>query len=115
MNTPSQSIYVSLTHLHTPTAAPLFSILPSEICNHTFHLTLLEYDDESFPVPFDSYGYRPGHEYRKKHSLDLLATCKRVYLEAYLIPIATTTHTTWSTLDVRASIGLCSRPTASEK
>ena len=89
---------------HPQDISPLFSILPPEIRNRIFHLTLLEYDDESSPVPFDSYGYRPGHEYRKKHSLDLLATCKRAYLEAYLIPIAATTHTTWGTWSTRAPL-----------
>ena len=94
----------SRTPPHPQGSSPLFSILPPEIRNHTFHLTLLEYDDENFSVPFDSYGYRPGHEYRKKHSLDLLATCKRVYLEAYLIPVAATTHTTWRTWGERAPL-----------
>src|SRR5258706_11202337 len=89
---------------HPQDISPLFSILPPEIRNRIFHLTLLEYDDETSPVPFDSYGYRPGYEYRKKHSLDLLATCKRAYLEAYLIPIAATTHTTWGTWSTRAPL-----------
>lgn len=89
---------------HPQDSSPLFSILPPEIRNRIFYLTLLEYDDETSPVPFDSYGYRPGHEYRKKHSLDLLATCKRAYLEAYLIPVAATTHTTWSTWSSRAPL-----------
>jgi hypothetical protein len=83
---------------HPQGNSALFSILPPDIRNQVFYLTLLEYDDEATPVPFDSYGYRPGHEYRKKHSLDLLATCKRAYLESYLIPVATTTHITWSVL-----------------
>jgi hypothetical protein len=87
---------------HPQGSSPLFSILPPEIRNHIFHLTLLEYDDENFPVPFDSYGYRPGHKYRKKHSLDLLATCKRAYLEAYLVPVAATIHTIWGTWDEHA-------------
>ena len=98
---PEHALAVNLRTSNTPPhpqgSSPLFSILPPEICNHTFHLTLLEYDDESFPVPFDSYGYHPGHEYCKKHSLDLLATCKCVYLEVYLIPVTATTHTTWCT------------------
>ena len=91
-------------HPHPQGSSPLFSILPPEIRNRIFHLTLLEYDDETSPVPFDSYGYRPGHECRKKHSLDLLATCKRAYLEAYLIPVAATTHTTWNTWSIRAPL-----------
>jgi hypothetical protein len=89
---------------HYQGSSPLFSILPPEIRNHIFHLTLLEYDDKNFPVPFNSYGYRPGHRFRKKHSLDLLATCKLAYLEAYLIPVAATTHTTWSTWGHRAPL-----------
>lgn len=89
---------------HPQGSSPLFSTLPPEIRNRIFYLILLEYDDETTPVPFDSYGYRPGHEYRKKHSLDLLATCKRAYLEAYLIPVATTAHITWGVWDNRAPL-----------
>ena len=89
---------------HPQASSPLFSILPPEVRNHIFYLTLLEYDDDTAPVPFGSYGYRPGHEYRKKHSLDLLATCKRAYLEGYLIPVVTTTHATWNTWDTRAPL-----------
>jgi len=89
---------------HPQGSSLLFSTLPPEIRNCIFYLTLLEYDDETTPVPFDSYGYRPGHECRKKHSLDLLVTCKRAYLEAYLIPVATTTHITWRTWDARAPL-----------
>jgi hypothetical protein len=89
---------------HPQGSSPLFSILPPEIRNRIFYLTLLEYDDETTPVPFDSYGYRPGHEYRKKHSLDLLETCKRAYLEAYLIPVAAATHVTWRMWDERAPL-----------
>jgi len=89
---------------HSQGSSPLFSILPPEIRNHIFHLTLLEHDDENFAVSFDSFGYRPGHEYRKKHSLDLLTTCKLAYLETYLIPVAATTHTTWNTWDTRAPL-----------
>jgi hypothetical protein len=90
--------------LHPQGKSLLFSILPPEARNHIFRLTLLEHDDETEPVLFDTFGYRPGHEYRKKHSLDLLATCKRVYLEAYLIPVATTTHTTWRMWVTRAPL-----------
>jgi hypothetical protein len=89
---------------HPQGKSPLFSILPPETRNRIFYLTLLEYDDEREPVHFDAFGYRPGHEYRKKHLLDLLATCKRVYLEAYLIPVATTTHTTWIMWVTRAPL-----------
>ena len=85
-------------------SSPLFSILPPEIRNRIFHVTLLEYDDETSPIPIDSYGYRPGHEFRKKHSLDLLATCKRAYLEAYLIPVGATTHITWGCWAERAPL-----------
>ena len=98
------SLLASALSPHPQGSSPLFSTLPPEIRNRIFYLTLLEYDDETTPVPFHSYGYRPGHEYRRKHSLDLLATCKRAYLEAYLIPVATTTHTTWGTWKERAPL-----------
>jgi len=100
----AHAFLVSGVQTHSQDCSHLFSTLPPEIRNRIFFLTLLEHDDESEPVPFDSYGYRPGHECRKKHSLDLLATCKRAYLEAYLIPVAATTHTTWGTWSNRAPL-----------
>lgn len=97
-------LLASGTSPHPQDSSPLFSTLPPEIRNRIFYLTLLEYDDETTPVEFDSYGYRPGHEYRKQHSLDLLTTCKRAYLEAYLIPVAATAHTTWNMWPQRAPL-----------
>lgn len=73
--------------------SPLFCKLPPELRNRVFYLSLLEHDDPSTPIPLDSYAYRPSHQFTRKHSgLSLLQTCKRVYLEAYLFPLKTTTH-----------------------
>jgi len=76
-------------------ACPLFTRIPSEVRNHIFELALTEYDDETEPYERRSFYYRPGYHFRQRIDTDLLRTCRRVYLEANLIPVAINEHVFW--------------------
>lgn len=77
------------SHINIPSGAPLaqetsplFSLLPAEIRNPIFALTLAPYED-----PWDAfipnYLYlRPDHQRERRSSIALLQTCRRVYIEA---------------------------------
>lgn len=90
--------------------SPLFNQFPPEIRNRVFLLALAEDDILKSPVPFDSFGFRPEYAFRHTHAVALLRTCRRVYLEAWLIPVATATHVAWTCLDERAPFGKATRP-----
>lgn len=90
--------------------SPLFSTLPPEIRNRIFHFALLEYDDLTTPVPVSSPGFRPEHAFRRTHAVALLRTCRRVYLEARLIPAATAAHVVWSFAHNSAPFRLATAP-----
>lgn len=66
---------------------PLFAKLPGEIREKIYGFALGSSDDRSRPFDRQHHHYRPGHEYRQRHDFRLLETCKRVYLEARLLPV----------------------------
>ncbi|KAI9873214.1 MAG: hypothetical protein M1830_000705 [Pleopsidium flavum] len=76
-------------------ACPLFTQIPAEVRNHIFELALTEYDDASRPYERGSFHYRPGYHFRQRIDTDLLRTCRRVYLEANLLPVAINEHVFW--------------------
>jgi hypothetical protein len=61
--------------------SPLFGLLPGEIRNEIFALTLLQYEDDAAAYPEDSYWYRPGFAGPRKSCSGLLRTCKLAYAE----------------------------------
>ncbi|KAJ6161433.1 hypothetical protein N7470_004829 [Penicillium chermesinum] len=81
------------------TECPLFTILPAEIRNHIYALSL-ESDDRSKKDPDSLYQrhafyYRPGYKQPRCIPTALLQTCQQIYLEASLLPAAVNEHTFW--------------------
>lgn len=77
---------------------PLFTIIPPEVRNRIYEFSL-EYGDTD-PSTRPAYRkralyYRPGFQRPRRINTALLQTCRRIYFEAYLVPIATNEHTFW--------------------
>lgn len=75
--------------------SPIFSRIPAEIRNQVFLLALAADDDTEKPYSPYSYHYRPGYHYPHKIHLDLLLTCRRVYLETRFLSLSINEHTDW--------------------
>jgi len=61
--------------------SPLFGVLPAELRNEIFALTLMPHEDKEATYPKDSYWFRPGFSAPRKSSCALLRTCKAAYVE----------------------------------
>ncbi|KAF8178102.1 hypothetical protein K438DRAFT_1277981 [Mycena galopus ATCC 62051] len=80
---------------HDQLQSPLFGTLFPELRNLIFIYALTEYDDHTRPYSKHSHYYRPGFEYAKKISTNLLLACRRVYLETHLAAVSTNEHVFW--------------------
>ena len=76
-------------------ACPLFTRIPPEIRNSIFKLALTEYDDTEHPYEQSAAFCRPEYQFRHRIDTDLLRTCRRIYLETYLIPVGINEHVFW--------------------
>jgi hypothetical protein len=74
---------------------PLFTVLPPELRTQVFVYMLSESDDTTKPYPRDSYYFRPEFEYAPRIDTALLETCRRIYMETYLLPVSLATHCFW--------------------
>ncbi|KAF8186941.1 hypothetical protein K438DRAFT_1595868, partial [Mycena galopus ATCC 62051] len=76
--------------------SPLFTTLFPELRNIVFIHALTEYDDDhTCPYSKHEYYYRPGFEFAGRIDTNLLLTCRLIYLEMYLAPIALNEHVFW--------------------
>ena len=75
--------------------SPLFSIIPAEIRNRIFRFACTAYEDPQRPYTFDDWCSRPGQKFCLTIDCALLRTCRRVYSEARLVPVAMNAHTFW--------------------
>ncbi|KAF8186949.1 hypothetical protein K438DRAFT_1429063, partial [Mycena galopus ATCC 62051] len=75
--------------------SPLFTTLFPELRNMVFIHALTEYDDRTRPYSKHEYYYRPGFEFAGRIDTNLLLTCRVIYLETYLAPIALNEHVFW--------------------
>ncbi|KAJ7089310.1 hypothetical protein B0H15DRAFT_840329 [Mycena belliarum] len=75
--------------------SPLFSSLHPELRNLVFRHALTEYDDPERPYSKHEYYFRPGMESASKIDTNLLLTCRLIYLETHLAPIALNEHVFW--------------------
>ena len=73
----------------------LFNAIPAEVRNRIFSIALTAYDDKSKPYQPQNWFYRPDWYFHRKISTTLLRTCKRIYLECHLLPLALNSHTFW--------------------
>lgn len=80
-------------NVNPQTTSPLFALIPDEIRNDIFIQSLAPYDVLKVPTPFHSYGYRPEHAFAPRCAVELLRTCKRIYIETRLIVPETMTFT----------------------
>lgn len=76
-------------------ACPLFTRIPPEIRNSIFKLALTEYDDTDHPYEEETTYCRPDYYFPHRIDTDLLRTCRRIYLEAHLLPVALNEHVFW--------------------
>lgn len=71
-------------HVNPQEGSPLFNgRIPPEIRNEIFILALTEYTTSEYPK---NTGYtRPGYTGKRAVSIALLRSCRRIYLEIYLL------------------------------
>ncbi|TFB01747.1 hypothetical protein CCMA1212_006184 [Trichoderma ghanense] len=74
--------------------SPLFSLLPPEVRSKIFALAVAEYEDVDNPYPIDA-SWRPSHCAPRKICLNLLLTCRAVYLEACFLPFESIEQSVW--------------------
>ena len=89
------AIITSRPYINPQIASPLFSKLPAEIRNHIFYYALLVYPDSEHPYSKHSFWYRPGYTHARAITVNLLLTCRRVYLETDLLPVVHNEHVVW--------------------
>jgi hypothetical protein len=89
------STRISASNVHTQQQSPLFGTLYPELRDIVFRLVLKEYDDLTRPFGKHEYYYRPGFEFAGRIDTNLLLTCRSVYLETNLAPIALNEHVFW--------------------
>ncbi|KAJ6481805.1 hypothetical protein C8R45DRAFT_1003115 [Mycena sanguinolenta] len=77
---------------HTQLQSHLFRTLFPELRNLIFIYALTEYDDHSRPYSKHSYHCRPGFEYARSISTNLLCACRRIYLKTHLLPVSLNEH-----------------------
>jgi hypothetical protein len=75
----------------------LFTILPPEIRNRIFAFACKAY--ETIPYTPNDWYYRPGYHAHRRISTTLLATCKRIYLETYNLPLELNEHVFWGSIE----------------
>ncbi len=73
----------------------LFNRIPGEIRQRIFEYACTATDCLDNPVSRISLYHRQGYEYYRNIWMDLLSTCRRVYLEAYLLPASVNEHVFW--------------------
>lgn len=85
----------SRPYINPQIASPLFSTLPAEIRSHIFYYALLAYPDPARQYSKHSFWYRPGYTHASAINVNLLLTCRRVYLETDLLPVVYNEHVIW--------------------
>jgi hypothetical protein len=73
----------------------LFNRIPGEIRQRIFEYACTSTDIRDEPVPHVALYHRPGYEHYQRVWTDLLRTCRRVYLETYLLPASVNEHVFW--------------------
>lgn len=80
------------TSYHEQGQSPLFH-LPPEIRYEIFAYAVASGPDNTQPLDQNGYSTRPGYETRHRTWTELLRTCKRVYTEAWFMPLICSEHT----------------------
>lgn len=91
---PSSALFAEY---HEQTQCALFAKLPPEIRYEIFAYALATAPDRTSSEAQNSYCVRPGYENRRRTWTQLLRTCKRVYMEAWFMPLACSEHAFYMT------------------
>ncbi|KAJ6588980.1 hypothetical protein B0H19DRAFT_847174, partial [Mycena capillaripes] len=75
--------------------SPLFAMFFSELRNIVFRHAMMEYDDPTRAYSKHECYSRPGFMCAGRIDTNLLLTCRLVYLETHLAPIALNEHVFW--------------------
>jgi hypothetical protein len=86
---------VDLSTANEQTDSILFSLLPVEIRTRIFEFALTPDDNPAKPYLPDRMYYRPDHLFHQKTDISLLLTCKKIFSETRLMPVAEAEHTFW--------------------
>ncbi|KAJ7731149.1 hypothetical protein DFH07DRAFT_847764 [Mycena maculata] len=92
------STRISALSVYPQLQCPLFATLYPEIRNLVFRHALTEYDDLTRPYNKHEFYYRPGFQFTGRIDTNLLLTCRLVYLETHLVPMALNEHVFWRPL-----------------
>ncbi|KAL7808398.1 hypothetical protein V8C26DRAFT_413279 [Trichoderma gracile] len=87
---------IALQKVDAQKDSPLFSRLPPEVRSRVFAYTVAEYEDVNNPYPINDT-WRPSYSAPRKICLELLATCRAAYLEAWFLPFKTIEQCIWLT------------------
>ena len=94
----SPNLHVEIPERNLPVdpqcKSPLYNLIPAEIRDQILFYCLLEYDkkDEASRYPYNTKYTRPGYTAKKTMNIAFLQTCRRIYLEAYYLPVLTKEH-----------------------
>ena len=75
--------------------SPLYCKISGEIRTRIFMLALREFEDKTKPYRPNRVYYRPGFHYHTKQDTRLLQTCRLVYQEARMMPVALKEFVYW--------------------
>jgi hypothetical protein len=90
-----QTAQIDLSNADEQLDSRLFATLPSELRALIFAFALSPHDNVFAPYEVDRVYARPGRWFKPISEIALLQTCKRVFQEARLLPVAEATHTFW--------------------
>lgn len=85
-------------NMNAQSYCPLFTIIPPEIRNRIYEFSLESAGTDPNKRPAymkHAMYYRPGFQRPKRINTSVLQTCRRIYIEACLVPIAMSEHTFW--------------------
>lgn len=94
---PLSSKIIKKGNIDDQRGSPLFSVLPPEIRNRIFAFASTAF--ETIPYTPNDWFYRPGYHAHRRISATLLATCKRIYLETFTLPLRLNEHVFWGSIE----------------
>lgn len=103
----SKPVPLKFTEYEEQKQSPLFSFLPSEIRHEIFAYALTSAPETAGPTASQNterneYCVRPGYETRHRIWTELLRSCKRIYMEASLMPFTCSEHAFYMAWEERA-------------
>lgn len=85
----------TLAKCHDQSQSVLFDKLPREIRDNIWAYATAQTEDPNHLYEKNRFYCRPGHTARHRTSTTLLYTCRRVWLEAHMLPMLQAEHCFW--------------------